>query len=254
MVFLRKFTLVIAEILLLLLITLLLASPETLVGISERLFAVDLTLRVVVVIVIDILIFLAIISQLRGGTRYSGPQLIVQAGDSNTTVTTESVRQGIIKAMLDIDAIENVKCDVKGKRGEALITMEVISSRDDINIPNKQKEIDRAIKRVVVKQMGVKLSKPAVISIRLASDAPSEPVEQTNTAPSPVVQPLVTSQVTDDPDPQVTTSSQPPASLENLSGLEKEVAPSDIPESENVSDSLVPPSDEQLEPLEPEEK
>lgn len=182
--FLRKMTLVIAEIILLLAVSTLLITPLFMARVANDVNGIDPTIRITIAVVIDVLLVAAVISQLRAAPRYSGAGLLVQSGDSSTSVTTESVRQNVMKAVAAIADIESVECKTTSKHGEAVLELDVATSKDDINIPKKQREIDRAIKQVVVKQMGVKLNKPPVVSIRLASDKP-KPAPVAPAAPKP---------------------------------------------------------------------
>jgi hypothetical protein len=173
---LRKATLIFAEIVLFLIVTVMLVAPDVMISSAETLLTLDLGLRIVIAVVIDLLLVAAILSQVWAGRRYKGDALLVQAGDSNTTVTTESMRHTIIKAIYTVGDIENVECLVASRDGKAVIQLEVTAANDDINVPAKQREIDQAIKRVVAKQLGVKMASPATVSIRLASDAhPQQP-------------------------------------------------------------------------------
>jgi hypothetical protein len=168
---LRKSTLVFAEILLLIAVTAFLMLPEYVVGAISALGGLNYWLRLVIVVVVDLLIVLAVFAQLRGAERYRGRELVVEAGDCDTTVTAESTRQRLQRAIYGLQDIETVEGSIKGKRGKAVISLEITTSKDEINIPEKQREIDRVIKQVVVKQMGIKLAQPPVVNIRLASDA-----------------------------------------------------------------------------------
>lgn len=171
MALLRKSTLVFAEMLLLIAVTSFLMLPEYVMQAIEYLSELSYSLRLVIVVIVDLLIILAVFAQLRGTERYRGRELMVQAGDSKTTVTVESLRQRVQRAVHELEDIETVESEVKGKRGMAHINLEVTTSKDEVNIPEKQREIDRVIKQVVVKQMGIKLGEPPVINIRLACDA-----------------------------------------------------------------------------------
>ena len=191
MALIRKATLVFSEILLLVAATAFLMLPEYVIDAVEILADLNYWLRLVIVVIIFVLIVLAVIAQLRGAERYRGAELTVQAGDSNTTVTAESLRQRLQRGILDLSDIETVECEVKGQGGKALINMGVMTSKDEINIPEKQREIDRVIKLIAVKQMGVQLAEPAVINIRLASDTGEEAAEPEKEVVSvaPVVSP-----------------------------------------------------------------
>lgn len=179
-----------SEILLIIAVTAFLMLPEYVIGIIEILGGLNYWLRVVIALIINLLIVLAVFSQLRGAERYRGRELLVQMGDSNTTVTVESLRQRVQRAVQDLTDIEIVEAEVKGRRGHALISMEVTTSKDEVNIPEKQREIDRVIKQVAVKQMGIKLAEPAIINIRLACDAKDIAAEAGENAPSQKQQPV----------------------------------------------------------------
>ena len=172
MTFLKRVILILAEIVLFILITALLLSPQELLqSVITGISSIDWIYRFAAVLLIDTILLSAVVKQLRSGTnRYHGKELVVNAGESYTSVTQESVRQAIIKTVSKIDDIESVGCATQSKKGRAIVELEVITSKDEINIPAKQREIDRAIKQVVVKQMGLKLYKPASVMIRLASD------------------------------------------------------------------------------------
>lgn len=235
MIFLRKLTLVLAEILLLVAVSVVLLAPELLSDISAFLIEnTDETMRIIAAIVIDLLLIGAIFSQIRGANRYKGEGLLVQAGDSDASIATESVRQGVMKAVGQIPDIHSVECKAIAKNGEAILQLEVVTSKDDINIPKKQREIDRAINQVVVKQMGVKMARPASVNIQLSNGVVAPPKSAT---PAPLAAQPTAKPVT----PVAPVSSATPTPVSN--------APTTVMPSPTVKQDAMPAPLEPSKPL-----
>ena len=195
---LRRITLVLAEICLLLLITTCYLYPDAFTIILTSIQSMSLSLRIASVIVLDLLLIAAIYSQLQPTTRYTGEGLLVKDSESITAVSTESVHQAILNALHQVPNI--AECDGKTQsiRGRMQIELNLFTDSDTLNIPQKTKEVNQVIRQIVAKQMGIQFHAPPTIHMVLksasaptthtqaSSKAPSTPVSISNPLSAPV--------------------------------------------------------------------
>lgn len=175
MKFLRRLALILAELVLFLLVTVVLLYPSLLEQVIADLANIDIVVRAAIVVFVDLVLLAAIFVQLQPQHTYRGEGLVVKSGKSMATISTESVDNKIIKAVKEIGDIESVTCKTRSEGGHAAIDLDVVMSRDDIQVPAKQREIERAIKRVITKQMGLKMSRPPIVKIQMTSSEAQRP-------------------------------------------------------------------------------
>jgi hypothetical protein len=180
--FLRRFVLILIGILLAVFVGVLLMSPDTITNFAASIAAMTVTARAIIAIVLIALILTAIFLLVKPGPRPQASGLIVRSGGALADISVESVRERVLKAVREIDAVSSVDGQVAALQGKADIELDVIVEGEHINVPEKQKEIDRALEQVVNKQLGLSMAGKPRVHIQLVDVA--EPVAQA--APSVV--------------------------------------------------------------------
>ncbi len=144
------------------LLTVLLLVPQS---ITDFVSGVSLPLRLLVVILIYAVAAYVLYRQ------YQYPAvkgLVVRSSGTLATLNTESARDAIVKAVRDIDGVRAVRADVKpGRRGWAQIELRVAVQGDNISLPDKEHEINRALIQVAEKRLGLSLAKRPLVLITL---------------------------------------------------------------------------------------
>lgn len=172
--FLRRFVLILIGILLAMLVGVLLMSPETIVSFANSIAGMTVTARAVIAIALIALILTAIFLLVRPGPRVQASGLIVRSGGALTDISVESVRERVLKAVREIDAVRSVDGQVTALQGKASIELDVIVEGEHINVPEKQKEIDRSLEQVVNKQLGLTMAGKPRVHIQLVDVAEPE--------------------------------------------------------------------------------
>jgi hypothetical protein len=115
--------------------------------------------------------------QWKNGWR-SNDGLAVTASGGVTRVSLDSARDQILKAAQDIPGVSVVKGDVESHRGKAFVRLDVSVKGGTLNLPEKQKEINDALTRVVEKELGIEFAQRPLVQINLEgkSSSPVEPV------------------------------------------------------------------------------
>jgi hypothetical protein len=184
-------------LLLIALLTVLLLVPETVVEVLGRLREVQFPLRLALVLVIYLIALVIFSIRLRLTPRGKSDALTVRTSDSVASVTVESVRERVLKTVSEVPGVASVAAQVKSVGGRADIDLNVTTSDDKLNIPEKQREISRVLDQVIKKQLGLQMVGRPRINIQLGrpeapkpvapplSSVPSEPVRA---APPPVIE------------------------------------------------------------------
>jgi len=150
-------------------ITILLVSPQIVVDFATRLATAEPVLRavqVVIAVLVDAILIAIIYRTLFPG-RIEG--LTVRARGARTAVSLDSVQRQINTAVAQVSDVLAVQSDVVADQGNVRLALRV-RTRPDIIVPEKQKEINRVLRQVVEKQLGLRLAGPAVIHIALSAD------------------------------------------------------------------------------------
>jgi hypothetical protein len=111
--------------------------------------------------------------------------LIMRASGAITEVSVESARERILKAVNDVPDVIEADAKVKPVYGKADIDLQVVVLGQDVKLPAKQSEINRALKQVINKQLGLQMAGQPRVQIRLQSEA-RRPIS-TFTPPTPAV-------------------------------------------------------------------
>jgi hypothetical protein len=175
-------------LLLITLITVLFVVPQSVSEILVNLEAVNIIIRLAVVLVLDILVLAFMFLQLRPRP-VNVPGLVVKAPGALADISVESARSFILSAVQKVPDVVSTEARLEAVRGKAKIDMDVVVRGREVNIPRKQQEINQALKRVINKQLGLDILGRPQVHIQLESDQPK--VIPSTTPPPAAVAPAV---------------------------------------------------------------
>lgn len=202
MSFITRILVIVFALILIGIITAVAITPDTLRVTLANLEEVNLLLRLAVVVVLNIVILIMLYFTLRGPKKVVNG-LAVRAPGAYTDVSVESARKLILSAVESVPDVVSASATVKAVNGKADVDMDVQVSGLDVNVPKKQKEINRALKQVINKQLGLEMRARPRVHIYLHGEKPpaaptsvtvvSEPVTEKKSLPEPekVSPPLV---------------------------------------------------------------
>lgn len=165
--------------LLVIVITLIILAPDTLANVLGTINGTSPILRLIAVVVIDVIIALLVYAVIRND-RHVTSGLVVKASGLLSDISVESTRDRVVQSIAALQGIQDVTGEVKALNGRADIELNIKLVNNAINIPEKHAEIDRTIKQVVTKQLGLQLAGRPRVHIELASQGtkPVEPVKE----------------------------------------------------------------------------
>lgn len=162
--------------------TVLLVSPQMVITLADGLSSVDAAgraIQLLLALLIDLLLLGLLYQLVR---RAASRGLMVRARGARTEVSIDSVRRQIMAQISQLPDVLDAQTEVRAERGNARVALRV-KAKPDITVPDKQNEINRALRQVVEKQMGLRLAGPPVIHIEL--QASKELVETPAEVPPP---------------------------------------------------------------------
>lgn len=200
------------------LFTVIMVAPNALADFLNNFSQVNFVLRLIVALLIDLVILALVYTRLRPEPAATDG-LVVKAPGAIADVTTDSARALILSAVEQVPEVVSATADVKAIQGKADIELYVSVAGTQVNLPKKQQEINRALKQVVNKQLGlVSLGRPRVhitlhdelrpvgvgitppqtppASVPRVETPVAAPVSAPTTAPQPVQTPAPPPQVT----------------------------------------------------------
>jgi hypothetical protein len=185
-------------------ITIVAIVPEVPRGMLAGMEEVNLVLRLAVVVVLNVLVLIALYLVLRSPKKITNG-LAVRAPGAYTDVSIESARKLILSAVESVPDVVSANAVVKAVNGKADVDLDVQVSGLNIHIPNKQKEINRALRQVIHKQLGLAMRGRPRVHIFLHGEKP----------PVPSAAPAVTEPAVQEkkalPEPEVRVASVPAA-------------------------------------------
>lgn len=144
------------------LFTVIMVAPNALADFLNNFSEVNFVLRLIVALLIDLVILALVYTRLRPEPAVT-EGLVVKAPGAIADVTTDSARGLILSAVEQVPEVVSATADVKAIEGKADIELYVSVAGNQVNLPKKQQEINRALKQVVNKQLGlVSLGRPRV--------------------------------------------------------------------------------------------
>lgn len=168
--FLRRFVLLLYGLALLALVTVILLFPDAVAGALASLGDISPTVRAVVTAVVDLVILVALFLVVRSPRYANHEGLIVKTPGALADVSIPSARDRILKTVQDVPNVVAADLKLKAPQGKADIDLAVEVAGANINVPNKQKEIDRALRQVTLKQLGLQLATRPRVHIQLVTE------------------------------------------------------------------------------------
>ena len=183
----RRIIIVLVGISLAILVTVLLLNPESIVALALNLNITSALIRLPLAILIDIVVFAVIAVLIRSERApQSTSGLMVKAQGAIADISVDSARDRMLRAVREVPGVISAEATVKAVRGKADVDLDVAVSRENSNLPEKQREIDRALRQVINKQLGLQMAGKPRVHIRMDDEKPLTPPAAL-TAPAPVV-------------------------------------------------------------------
>lgn len=157
-------------ILLMVAVTAFLVAPQVVIDLATSLNGDNVVVRVVQLVaalLIDALLALTVYRLIR--PHEGEGRLRVRARGAKAAVSLDSVQRQITTRIGQVADVLAVQAEVIDEGGAAQVTLNV-RTRPDVLVPEKKREIERVLKQVVERQLGLKLATPAQISIDLSAD------------------------------------------------------------------------------------
>jgi hypothetical protein len=155
---------------LLALVSVALLFPDVVANALLTLGTISPTARAIAVAVIDLAIVIALFLLIRAPRREEMDGLIVKTPGARADINITSARELILKAVRDVPNVVSADAKLTAPAGKADIDMAVEVVGDNVNIPNKQREIDRALRQVALKQLGLQLATQPRVHIQLVTE------------------------------------------------------------------------------------
>jgi hypothetical protein len=193
--------------------TVLLITPTTVADYIEDLENVSPIARIAAVIILYLIGLGLITLRFRSHPRTDGDMLYVRAAGAQAALTVGSVRDRILKAVGLVPGVASVEAALKSINGRADVELSVVTTDDNVNIPEKQREIYRTLEQVIKKQLGVDLASRPRVNIELGRSTPPVTSTQYSSTPTspvtapPAAAPLVTPAAVPVDAPPVATAS-----------------------------------------------
>jgi uncharacterized alkaline shock family protein YloU len=162
-------------------------TPQTLRVWLANLEEANLLLRLAVVVVLNIVILILLYLTLRGPKKVVNG-LAVRAPGAYTDVSIESARKLILSAVENVPDVVSASATVKAVNGKADVDLDVQVSGMDVHIPRKQQEINRALKQVINKQLGLEMRGRPRVHIYLHGEKPPAPPTAVTVVAEPAVE------------------------------------------------------------------
>lgn len=167
---LRRLLVLIYGLALLALVTVALLFPEVIANALLAFGDTSQTARAIVVAVIDLAIVIALFLVIRSPRREELDGLIVKTPGARADINIASARDLILKAVRDVPNVVSAEAKLTAPAGRADIDLAVEVVGSDVNVPNKQREIDRALRQVALKQLGLQLATQPRVHIQLVTE------------------------------------------------------------------------------------
>src|SRR5690606_9945495 len=188
---LEKLLIVILGLLAITALTVFFVAPQALIDVLQAIIAVNLAVRLAIVLVIDVAILALIYTRLRS-PRVTSDGLIVKSSGAVADISVDSARKLILAAVQKVPDVTAASADLTAVQGKADISLTVDVTGAHINVPQKQQEINRALKQVVNKQLGLDMLGQPRVHINLHDDQ-VPPVSVKPAAPPVTVTPAPSS-------------------------------------------------------------
>lgn len=213
---------VLVGLILIIFISVLFIVPDALAALFLGLADVNSIIRLALALVFNAMVLAAMYLRLRPGPTGDVSGLVVKTQGALADVSVESAREMVLSAVSKVPGVSKAEVKLQAVRGKADIELDVTVLDASTNVPQKQSEINRALKQVVNKQLGLRMAGRPRVHIHLGGDssrkalaAAPEPAAASKSAAAP-----------ENPAPESADKSD-----EEASGMflrqNREVAPSD---------------------------
>jgi hypothetical protein len=158
-----------------------LVLPEQVIRIAEEINNQEDRVRllsIVTAVLADFILIYIIWTELR--VRHHHDENIFRSRSGGAEITLDSVQKNLESQLGKVDMVYGIMSEVRNERGKVAVDVEV-GADENVNVPKKTSEINREVKKVVERQMGLKLAEKPQIRFRLLS--------QPAPAPSPMPRP-----------------------------------------------------------------
>lgn len=168
MTLIRKIIVVLVGLSLAILMTALLVNPEAIGSLTQSLASTSALIRLPLAILLDAVI-LAVLTILIRETRpaRASSGLMVKAKGAIADVSVESSTDRILRSVREVPDVLSATATVKAVHGKADVDLDVIVSRESKSLPEKQREIDRALRQVINKELGLQMAGKPRVHIRM---------------------------------------------------------------------------------------
>jgi hypothetical protein len=238
--FLNRLLVIVFALVLIGIITAVAITPDTLRVWLASLVETNLLLRLAVVVVVNIVILIMLYFTLRGPKKEPNNGLAVRAPGAYTDVSIESARKLILNAVESVPGVVSASATVKAVNGKADVDMDVQVSGTDVHIPKKQKEINRALKQVINKQLGLEMRGRPRVHLYLHGEKPSVPPTSVTVVSEPVV--VVEKKTLVEPEKVIVTP--PPPSAPVVSAVKPSIVPASEKEDTLLKDEVADKKDD----------
>ena len=182
-----RFLVILVGLVLIGVVSVLMLAPEALINALRSVEAISLFLRLAFVVVVNIVILVLLYLQLRGRRRLSDG-LEVKAAGAFTDVSVESARTLILNAVNAVPDVVAADATVEAVEGQADVDLNIQVTGRDVHIPQKQKEINRALGQVINKQLGLRMRGKPRVHITLEGEKSALVIKEEKTSSQPVTQ------------------------------------------------------------------
>lgn len=168
--FLRGLYLIVTGLALAGLLAALLVFPELVIQTAGSVSEISLILRLLIAVVVVVGLLGLVYLQVKPTRRSENDGLQVRVSGASTEVSLESAKERILKAVREVRDVRSAEAKLTSVRGRADVEL-MVSTFPEINVPEKQKEINRALKQVINKQLGLQMAGRPRIHIQLIEDS-----------------------------------------------------------------------------------
>lgn len=238
---LERILLVILGLLIITLLTVIFIAPQTVADLMITLQNINIAIRLAVVLVLDAFILALLYVRLRP-QKIDANSLVVKASGVVADISIDSARGHILRAVRAVPDVTEASAELQAVQGRADIELDVTVAGDEVNVPGKQQEINRALQQVITKQLGLQIYRQPRVHIHLDSEKLVAEKREEQPAPKPVesARPIVAAPVTPSP-VAVDKPSEKPGSGSGLSALLHRGEQAEAEAEADGEKTLVPP-------------
>ncbi len=154
--FLRRLYLILLSLIFIVVLAIFLLSPATIANWAGSISEISVIVRGLLAALLVVALLVLMYVQVRRDPRSNVTGLVMRGSGAVTEVSVESARERILNAVSDVPDVVSAEAEVKPVEGRADVELQVVVMGYDVKLPVKQKEINRALKQVIDKQLGLR--------------------------------------------------------------------------------------------------